>query len=90
MDREHPERALAVFSASLLVAYLAPVPGGIGVSEVLTSYFIDPAMTGEGMVVATLLRFLCSYVLVIPGALILADEVRRVGWRSLARPSEPA
>ncbi|APV50700.1 hypothetical protein BWI17_14010 [Betaproteobacteria bacterium GR16-43] len=82
------ERALAVFSASLLVAYLAPVPGGIGVSEVLTSYFIDPAMSGEGMVVATLLRFVCSYALVVPGALVLADEVRVAGWRALTQPSE--
>jgi len=85
-----PARALPVFSASLLVAYLAPVPGSIGVSEVLTSYFIDPAMTEEGMVAATLLRFICSYVLVAPGAIVLADEIRAVGWRALRDRSESA
>ena len=82
-------KALAVFSASLLVSYLAPVPGSIGVSEVLTSYFLDPEMTERGMVVSTLLRFLCAYVLVIPGIVILANAIRAVGWKYARRFAEP-
>jgi uncharacterized membrane protein YbhN (UPF0104 family) len=69
-------KALTVFSNSLMVSYLAPVPGAIGVTEVATSYLIDPAMTERGMVAATLLRFLCWYVLAIPGVLILLNAVR--------------
>ena len=83
------EKALAVFSASLLVSYLAPVPGSIGVTEVLTSYFLDPQMTERGMVVSTLLRFLCAYVLVIPGTVILAHAIRAVGWKYARRYAEP-
>lgn len=70
-------KALTAFSNSLMVSYLAPVPGSIGVTEVATSYFIDPAMTDRGMVAATLLRFLCWYVLAIPGLVFLLNAVRR-------------
>jgi uncharacterized membrane protein YbhN (UPF0104 family) len=69
-------KALTAFSNSLMVSYLAPVPGSIGVTEVATSYLIDPAMTERGMVAATLLRFLCWYVLAIPGLLFLLNAVR--------------
>jgi uncharacterized membrane protein YbhN (UPF0104 family) len=77
------DRAIPVFSVSLLVAYISPVPGSIGVSEVLTNYFIDPSMTESGMVASSLLRFLCSYLLMIPGAIILLDAIRAAGWRQL-------
>jgi uncharacterized protein (TIRG00374 family) len=77
------DKAICVFSVSLLVAYIAPVPGSIGVSEVLTNYFIDPSMTENGMVASSLLRFLCSYLPMIPGAIILLDAVRAAGWRQL-------
>lgn len=76
-----PGKAATVFSNSLMVSYLAPVPGSIGVTEVATSYFIDPAMTERGMVAATLLRFLCWYVLAIPGLLLLLNAVRLEGLR---------
>jgi uncharacterized membrane protein YbhN (UPF0104 family) len=75
--------AAAAFSASLLVSYLAPVPGAMGVTEVLTAYFIDPAMGERSMVAATLLRFFCWYVLALPGALVLLNAIRAAGWREL-------
>ena len=77
------EKAICVFSVSLLVAYIAPVPGSIGVSEVLTNYLIDPSMTESGMVASSLLRLLCSYLPMIPGAIILLDAIRTAGWRQL-------
>lgn len=85
-----PDKALAVFSNSLLVAYLAPVPGSIGVSEVLTNYFLDPALTDRGMVVSTLLRFLCAYVVVLPGSVILLNALRQVGRRQLHKQYKAA
>jgi len=78
-------KAVTVFSNSLLVSYLAPVPGSIGVTEVLTSYFLDPAMTERSMVASTLLRFLCWYVLAIPGAALLVNAIRAAGWRQLRK-----
>jgi uncharacterized membrane protein YbhN (UPF0104 family) len=74
-------KALTVFSNSLMVSYLAPVPGSIGVTEVATNYFLDPAMTDRGMVASTLLRFLCWYILAIPGALLLVNALRAAVWR---------
>ena len=82
-------KAVTAFSNSLLVSYLAPVPGGIGVTEVLTSYFLDPAMTERAMVASTLLRFLCAYVLAIPGALLLFNALRAVGWQELKKQWQP-
>ena len=79
------DKAVCVFSVSLLIAYISPVPGSIGVSELLTNYLIDPAMTENGMVASSLLRFLCSYLLMIPGAIILLDAMRAAGWRQLQR-----
>lgn len=79
------DKAAAVFSNSLMVAYLSPVPGSVGITEFATSYLIDPAMTESGMVVSTLLRFLCWYAVMIPGAILLAEIFRREGlvrWRA--------
>jgi uncharacterized membrane protein YbhN (UPF0104 family) len=70
-------KALTAFSNSLMVSYLAPVPGAIGVTELATSYLLDPAMTERGMVASTLLRFLCWYVLAIPGLVFLLNSLRR-------------
>jgi uncharacterized membrane protein YbhN (UPF0104 family) len=79
-------KAAAVFSNSLMVAYLSPVPGSVGITEFATSYLLDPALTETGMVVSTLLRFLCWYAVMIPGALLLAGIFRREGlgrWRAI-------
>lgn len=72
-------QALTIFSTSLMVAYLAPVPGAIGVTELATSYMLDPALTPEGMAVSLTLRCLCWYLVAVPGALVLAREFRRAG-----------
>lgn len=74
-----PLQALTIFSTSLMIAYLAPVPGAIGVTELATSYMLDPALTPEGMAVSLTLRCLCWYLVALPGALVLAQQFRRAG-----------
>ncbi|NHZ79665.1 flippase-like domain-containing protein [Massilia sp. CCM 8695] len=75
-------QALTIFSTSLMVAYLAPVPGAIGVAEVATSYMLDPALTPQGMAVSVTLRVLCWYLVAVPGAAVLAREFHRAGaWK---------
>ncbi|NHZ65540.1 flippase-like domain-containing protein [Massilia sp. CCM 8694] len=75
-------QALTIFSTSLMIAYLAPVPGAIGVAEVATSYMLDAALTPQGMAVAVTLRVLCWYLVAVPGALVLAREFRLAGaWK---------
>lgn len=80
-----PGKAAAVFSNSLMVAYLSPVPGSVGITEFATSYLLDPSVTESGMVASALLRCLCWYAVMIPGAFLLADLFRREGlgrWRA--------
>jgi uncharacterized protein (TIRG00374 family) len=72
-------QALTIFSTSLMIAYLAPVPGAIGVTELATSYMLDPALTPAGMAVSLTLRCLCWYLVALPGALVLAQQFRRAG-----------
>lgn len=76
-------KAIAVFSTSLLVAYLAPVPGSIGVTEVATAYLIDQQVTGESLAAAMLLRLLCNYLIWIPGAAIVFNSLRKEGLKLL-------
>ena len=80
---------LGITSSSLLVSFLAPVPGSIGITEVLTIYFLDPALTARGMVVGTLLRFLCAYGLVVPGVVLLANAIRKMGWQQVLKCAQP-
>jgi uncharacterized protein (TIRG00374 family) len=80
-----PVKALTIFSNSLMVTYLAPVPGGMGATEMATTYLLDPKMSESAMVVSALLRFLCWYIVIAPGALFLLDALRRVGWAQLVR-----
>ncbi len=72
---------MTVFSTSLMVAYLSPVPGSIGVTEVATSYMLDPALTPQGMAVALTLRILCWYLVAAPGGLVLAQAFHKQGTR---------
>ena len=74
--------ALTVFSTSLMVAYLAPVPGGIGVTEAATAYLLDPKLGAPAMAVAVTLRVLCWYLVAVPGSLLLLDVFRRDGGRA--------
>jgi uncharacterized membrane protein YbhN (UPF0104 family) len=63
--------ALTVFPASLFVAYFAPVPGSIGVTELATAYLIDRTISPRAVAAATLLRCCCWYSATLPGAAIL-------------------
>ncbi len=69
--------ALTIFSTSLMIAYLAPVPGAIGVTEIATSYMLDPHLTAAGMAVSLGLRVLCWYGISLPGALVLVRSLGR-------------
>jgi uncharacterized protein (TIRG00374 family) len=77
-----PVQALTVFSTSLMVAYLAPVPGGIGVTEAATAYLLDPQLGAPAMAVAVALRTLCWYLVALPGGLVLLDSFRLDGGRA--------
>lgn len=70
-------RAVTVFSTSLLIAYLSPVPGSIGITELATSYMLDSQLTFVGMAVSVGLRVVCWYMVAPIGALCLACEF----WR---------
>jgi uncharacterized protein (TIRG00374 family) len=76
-------QALTIFSTSLMVAYLAPVPGAIGVTEVATSYMLSAALSPDGMAVALTLRILCWYLVAVPGAAVLAHQFHQAGgaWK---------
>jgi uncharacterized membrane protein YbhN (UPF0104 family) len=72
-----PATSSAVFSNSLAVSYLAPIPGSMGVTEVATSYLMNPGMTPQGMATSLLLRFLTWYAAIVPGGLLFAEAIRR-------------
>ena len=72
-------RALTVFSNGLVVAYLAPVPGSIGVTELATAYLIDPAVPGDALAVAVVLRSICWYGPAAAGGAVL--------WRWAWKPA---
>lgn len=74
-----PLRHAAAFTTSLMIAYLAPVPGSIGVTEWATSYLLDPGMSEAGMAAAILLRALTCYAGIPIGALLVGTEA----WRRI-------
>lgn len=67
-------RAVPVFATGLMVAYLAPVPGSIGITELCTAYLLDPGLGPQALLVSGLLRIFCWYGVVLPGAVMLAVE----------------
>ena len=71
-------QSLVIFSNSLFVAYFAPVPGSIGVTELATAYLIDPAAPPRAVAAALLLRTCCWYSVLLPGAAILIARTWRV------------
>ena len=77
----HFWQALTIFSTSLMVAYLAPLPGAIGVTEIATAYMLDPALGPQAMAAALVLRILCWYLVGPPGALVLLHVLRSGTWR---------
>lgn len=66
-------RALAAFSAGLMVAYLAPIPGSIGVAEVAQAWLIDPALPPRAVAAAAVVRVLCWYAPAAVGAVLMAQ-----------------
>lgn len=73
-------QALAIFSLSLLIAYLTPIPGGIGVTELTTSFLLDPTMSQAALHVAIILRLFCWYFPASIGLLwIISNMILRLG-----------
>jgi uncharacterized protein (TIRG00374 family) len=78
-----PLTALTIFSTSLMVDYVAPVPGSIGVTEFITAYMINPQLKPESVFVAIVLRICCKYIVIFPGAVLLLDLLRHRGLEAL-------
>jgi uncharacterized protein (TIRG00374 family) len=78
-------QSLTIFSASLMVDYISPVPGSIGVCEFATAFMIDPHLSPQSLVIAILLRILCKYLVLIPGSLVVVNVLRRQGTKFLRR-----
>lgn len=83
-------QALTIFSTSLMVAYLAPLPGAIGVTEIATAYMLDPALGPQAMAATLVLRILCWYLVGPPGALVLLHVLRTDNrrWPTLFRDGD--
>ena len=76
-------QCITVFSNSLMVAYLSPVPGSIGITELATAYFLDNAQTETTMALSVLLRFFCWYMVLLPGLFLLFVELKTADWKKL-------
>ncbi|MBI3557136.1 MAG: flippase-like domain-containing protein [Deltaproteobacteria bacterium] len=74
-------KAITVFSNGLMVAYLSPVPGSVGITEVMTNYLLDPALTNLGMAAVLTQRILCWYIVIVPGSLLLVSSLRGMSLR---------
>jgi uncharacterized protein (TIRG00374 family) len=72
-------RALAAFTLGLMVVYLAPLPGSIGVAELSQAWLIDPALPPRAVAAAAVVRVLCWYGPALAGAAILS--LRAAGRR---------
>jgi uncharacterized protein (TIRG00374 family) len=80
-----PDRALQVFTLSLVVLYIGIVPGSILVAELATAYLLDPGFVQQNhpaLFVAVMLRFLSRYLLLLPGAAIFFFMLSKHGFRS--------
>lgn len=78
-------RAVTSWSGSLLVAYVAPTPGGAGATEGATAYFLDPALPADAATAALLVRTLCGYAIAPIGLAFAIREAHRMGWHDFAR-----
>jgi uncharacterized protein (TIRG00374 family) len=68
--------AIGVFSISLLLIYISPVAGTIGVSELATAYLLNPEVGPREIFIAVVLRIISRYVLLLPGLILLLLSVR--------------
>lgn len=82
--------AATTFPASLMVAYIAPTPGGAGATEGATAFLLDPSLPAAATTAALVVRTLCTYVIAPVGLVLVVREAHRMGWRDfrrgLARP----
>ncbi len=76
-----PGAAASTFPASLMVAYIAPTPGGAGATESVTAFLLDPSMSVDAATVALLLRTLCTYAIAPLGLVFVIRQARRLGWQ---------
>lgn len=79
-----PVEAATTFPASLMVAYIAPTPGGAGATEGATAFLLDPALPPAATTAALLLRTLCTYAIAPIGLALVVRQARRLGWGALA------
>ena len=77
-----PLTALTIFSTSLMVDYVAPIPGSIGVTEFITAYMIDPHLGPRAIFVALVLRICCKYAVIVPGVASALAILHRRGVRA--------
>jgi uncharacterized protein (TIRG00374 family) len=71
--------AISIFSISLMVAYLSPIPGSIGVTELATGFLLEQQLTERALLVAITLRVLTLYIVLLPGALVALNIARKDG-----------
>ncbi len=75
----------SAFSTGMMVSYIAPVPGSIGVTEAATAHLLDPAMSPPAMTAAILARICTWYAGAMVGAVLFVIELRRIGRDRFAR-----
>jgi uncharacterized membrane protein YbhN (UPF0104 family) len=80
-----PRDSFAAYSVGLMVSYIAPVPGSIGVTEAATAHLLDPAFGAPAMTAAILVRTCTWYAGAIAGAALFVVELRRIGWARFKR-----
>lgn len=76
-------RAATAFTGSLLVAYIAPTPGGAGATEGATAYLLDPGLSAAATSAALLVRVLCMYAIAPVGLALVLVRARQAGLRAL-------
>ncbi len=69
----------SAYSVGLMVSYVAPVPGSIGVTEAATAHLLDPAMGSPAMTAAILARICTWYAAGMVGAVLFMLELRKIG-----------
>jgi uncharacterized membrane protein YbhN (UPF0104 family) len=80
-----PGEAATTFSISLMVAYIAPTPGGAGATEGATAFLLDPTLPAEATTAALVVRTLCTYAIAPIGLALVVREVHRMGWHAFRR-----
>jgi uncharacterized protein (TIRG00374 family) len=80
-----PKSSYSAYSVGMMVSYIAPVPGSIGVTEAATAHLLDPAMSPPAMTAAILARLCTWYAGAMVGAVLFVIELRRIGRERFTR-----